>query len=332
MPLGSINGVTPVRSCPYGFYPGATCYQATVSCPGTTDIGLTYGVAAPSGIPRGTIVLFNGSGGTQAFGTGYGHHSYVATYLDAGYQIVQTAWDSDWEITSPQGSSGTKIAACRPATLMNYVHQNLYKGDGGMCAQGASAGSGAIAYSLTNYGSSDYLDKVELLSGPVFGDIEQGCMEPDAPAITVCSRGQYGCVGQSWSVKTQYVQGSQNGVSKWTGHKCQPGNGSTPATTNSAWKAMSLVDGTNAPSYSYPQTAMAGWLCSNGLNNSAAEAQFFYQKFTGRGQAAEFSVNRVDNCVGPEGVADGVVSSGKSGFIAITSDMTDPVAGCIKRH
>jgi hypothetical protein len=332
LPLGSLNGVTALRSCPYGFYPGASCYQATVSCPGTEDIGVTYSYSNPSGIPRGAIVMFNGSGGTEAFGTGYGQHSYVTTYLQAGYQVVQTAWDTDWEITSSQGSQGPKIAACRPATLLNYFHQNFYKGDGGMCSQGASAGSGALAYALSYYGSGDYLDKVELLSGPVFGDIEQGCEEPDGPSLTVCSRGQYGCVGQQWTLRPQYVQGAQNGVSKWTGHKCQPGNGATPSQTNSSWKAMSIVDGTNTPSFVYPQTAMAGWLCSNGLNNSAAQAQFYYQKFTSRGQAAEFSVTRIDNCTGPEGVGDGITPAGKSGFIAITSDMTDPVAGCIKRH
>src|SRR5271169_6071514 len=75
--LGSVSGVTPLRSCPYGFYRGASCYLATVSCPGTTDIQVTYGYSTPSGNPHGTIVMFDGAGGTEAYGTGDGQRSYA---------------------------------------------------------------------------------------------------------------------------------------------------------------------------------------------------------------------------------------------------------------
>ena len=58
-----------------------------------------------------------------------------------------------------------------------------------MCAQGFSAGSGALGYALAWYGaatSAEYhLDKVALLSGPVFSDIEQGCEDPIPPPQTV---------------------------------------------------------------------------------------------------------------------------------------------------
>jgi len=224
-----------------------------------------------------------------------------------------------------------KTAACRPATLLNFFHQNFYDGNGGMCAQGASAGSAAVAYSLTWYGASDYLDKVELLSGPVLSDISVGCSVPKVGALTVCSTGQFGCEGAPWADKPQYVQGAQIAVGEWTGHTCQATT-QTSAATNASWKAMSIVDGTLQANFFYAQTALAGWLCSNGVNNSAAEGQIFYQQFSSRAQTAEYSVTRVDGCGGSEGLEVGTTAAGKNGFVAISSDMTDPVAGCIKRH
>ena len=208
-------------------------------------------------------MLLRGAGGTEA-----GLNNYAATYLQSGFRILQTAWATQWEDTSLPTKS-VKTAACRAATLLNFFDQNFYEGNGGMCAQGFSAGSAEIAYSLTAYGSSNYLDKVELLSGPVFSDIAQGCMVPQAPPVTGCAPGQFGCVGAPWLDKPQYVAAIQPLVGILTGHKCQS---KTPTSLqdNATWKAMSIVDGTTAPSFVYPKTAMAGWLCSNASCNAVA--------------------------------------------------------------
>jgi hypothetical protein len=331
LPLGVVTRANKLSTCPQGYYPGATCFQATVTCPNTADISATYGYTNPSGIQRGTIVLFTGGGGTQPQPGQPGTANFVTNYLQAGYQTVQTAWATDWEDTG-FGAKSIKTAACRAATLLNYIYQTVYDHNGGMCAQGVSAGSGELAYALAWYGASGYLDKVELLSGPVFGDIEQGCMKPDASPLTVCPSGQFGCVGAAWQDPPQYVGGSEDAVSNWSGHKCQPVNKTTSAESNTSWKSMSIVDGTTGPSFSYPKTAMAGWLCSNGLNNSAAEGEYFYQKFSNNSQVADYSVTRINNCAGAEGVSAGTTPQGKLGLDAITADMTSPVAGCIKRH
>jgi len=59
LPLGSVNDVQPT-ACTAGFASGSTCHSATVSCPGVSDIAVTFGV---SGNPAaGTIVFINGSG------------------------------------------------------------------------------------------------------------------------------------------------------------------------------------------------------------------------------------------------------------------------------
>jgi hypothetical protein len=201
-----------------------------------------------------------------------------------------------------------------------------------MCAQGFSAGSGAVTYSLAWYGSAAYLDNVELLSGPPFGDIEQGCRVPIAPTVTVCAEGQYGCNGSPWQDSPAYVGGDEELVGPWSGwNVCNEGK-PTSAFENSDWKGMSIVDGTNDPSFVYPKTAMSGYLCSNintVQNNTAAQGNFFYLQFTDPAQTAQFSVTRIDHCTGPEGVTNGVTPQGTNGFDAITSSM---LSACIKRH
>jgi hypothetical protein len=332
LPLGVVTHADRVSACPSGYYPGATCYQATVTCPNTVDIAVTYGYTNPGGVPRGTVVLLNGADGTQPQPGPPATAGFDSNYLEAGYQIVQTAWASAWEDTGLPGAKSIKAASCRPATLLKYIYQTVYDHNGGMCAQGMSAGSGELAYSLAWYGASDYLDKVELLSGPVFGDVKQGCMKPDANPVTVCPSGQFGCVGESWQDQPQYIGGPKLSLGQWSGDQCQPRSKTTSIKSDASWKSMSIVDGSIGPNFSYPKTAMAGWLCSNGLNNSAAQGEFFYQKFTNPSQVANYSVTRIDNCYGPEGVSLGTTPQGELGLDAITADMTSTVAGCIKRH
>jgi hypothetical protein len=326
LPFGSVTGVNQLQSCPTGFSSGMSCFQAQMSCPNTDNIGFTYGFQDPAGNPSGTIVFLEGGDGTSASGSG----AYNSGYLDNGFRIVELAWDTAWELANASSSTSIKAAGCRPATFLNYVFQNLYRG-GGMCAQGDSAGSGAAAYSLAWYGAANFLDKVELLSGPVFGDIEQNCMVPNAPISTVCGDGQLGCNGAPWPDSPAYVGGDNTYLNNWTDDPTCNGGTTTSQASNQRWKAMSIVDGTDDPSFSYPQTAMAGWLCSNVdtiQNNSAAQGEFFYDQFTSFRQTAGYSVTRIDHCSGAEGVEDGVTPQGVMGLTAISRDM---IAGCFKR-
>jgi len=327
LPLGTVSNVSQMNSCPSGFLGGMTCFQAEMSCPKTTSLGFIYGFEDPTGTPNGTIVLLDGGSGTNANGS----EIYAEKYLESGFRVVEMVWDSGWEITGGTNAASIKTAACRPATFMNYVFQNFYR-NGGMCAQGDSAGSGAIAYSLAWYGAANILDKVELLSGPVFGDIEQGCMVPPAATSTVCPADQLGCNGAPWPDSPAYVGPDIAAINTWSGNPTCNGRTQTSHAANASWKAMSIVDGTDNPSFSYPHTAMAGWLCSNVAteqNNSAAQGEFFYQQFTSSRQIAGYSVTRIDHCSGTEGVSDGVTPQGENGTIAIGQDM---VSGCIKRH
>jgi hypothetical protein len=328
--LGTIDPrmVTKMDPCPDGYYAGMTCFRGELDgCQNADNLGFTYGYENPGEQPSGTIVFLEGSGGTSA----YVDPSYAQTYLRKGYQVVYLAWDTDWENTEGSAGSSIKDAACRPATFLQYVYQNVYT-RGGMCAQGASAGAGALGYSLAWYGSSSYLDNVELLSGPVFGNIEQGCVVPNPPKMTVCPYGELGCVGDPWYDSPSYVDGDETQVAGWSGIlSCNNGRTTSDA-DNDAWQAMSIVDGSSNPNFNYPKTSIAGWLCSDVdsiQNNSAAQGDYFYQQFITPNQTAGLTVTRINNCQGVEGVTQGETPSGESGFDAISNNMLD---ACSKHH
>jgi hypothetical protein len=314
LPLGRVN--LPVKSvtCPSHFNTGTECFSGTVSCPGTLDIGFTYGVVNRGGAD-GTIVFFNGQ-----YGTTVGFQNDVVAYTPPhhDFQTVQVMWKSAWEDTGNATGTDIKTAACRPATLLDWLlnQKNVYSG-GGFCAQGASAGSAALAYSLAEYRAWQYLSHVVLESGPVLSDISVGC-NPASKTQTVCPGNSCLTGGQgSWQDSPIYVDGAEGLVSNWTGatgqNKCVAGSKISSAQL-AAWKAMSIVDGLTGQSadavFSYPNTSITGWLCSKPpgcssaacQNNSAAQGDIFYQTVT-----TPVSVYRVNSCGGTEGIEAGTV-------------------------
>ena len=147
-----------------------SCASATLSgCRNVQDLNFTYGQLIPPGTVNGVVVFLDGGGGTTA-ALETDEYDMLQYYFAQGYGVVQIAWNSDWELTP---DANIQNAACRPATFLNYVYNNIYEpltdgrhgnSSAGMCAQGFSAGSAAIGYSLAYYGAGDYLDNVELLS------------------------------------------------------------------------------------------------------------------------------------------------------------------------
>jgi hypothetical protein len=106
-------------------------------------------------------VFFSDGDGTSPKGnadpdvTSYNILQYAEDYFADSYQVVQTAWDSEWEDPSGNDHGGSiGYAACRPATFLSWVNTNLYGpihqalSTAGMCVQGLSAGGGAGTYAL----------------------------------------------------------------------------------------------------------------------------------------------------------------------------------------
>ena len=86
-----------------------------------------------------------------------------------------------------------------------------------------------------------------------------------------------------------------------------------------------MDDGTNSPVFSYPATAVTGWLCrgvtTGSPNNSSSQGYLYYQA-VGANPPRTLNVWAVDGCPQAEGVAGGTVStSGVSGMTAVELDM-----------
>jgi len=365
LPLGqvTVSPSTPV-ACPSGFLSGTsygmTCYKATItSCNNTEDLGFTYGYATPSNQVLGTIVLLTGAGGQDANQESE-KPNFATFYFNQNYRVVQLAWDKDWEdATNGMTGSGVpahdiKAAACRPATFLRHVYDKIYTA-GGMCAQGYSGGSGALGYALAWYGAT-YLDKAELLSGPVFSDIEQGCVKP-APTspVTVCSGSPTWCqlgtppgppYQAPWPQSPTYSGHPMNSMKTWTGDgTCvsgDPNTGVTSATSNQKWLAMSIVDGTSNPSFSYPHTVVTGFVCattSSSMNNSSPEGWLFFDAPISAQQVALYAVQNCPNAEAVDGtgatvpaIIDLITGQPEDGLTAIRNDMTTGLGSCLSRH
>jgi hypothetical protein len=233
-----------------------------------------------------------------------------------------------------------KYEACRPASILNYVYTHIHGGatTGGMCAQGHSAGSAAMAYALAWYGAGSYLNDVVLTSGPVYANIEAGCQYPYSTQfknpIAVCPAGQFGCIGSSWTDSVQYL--ATDGTAKFVaGETNNPagncnnytGSGSATTSDDQNWHGMSVVS--SGANYSYPNTSLYAFLCATGQsqNNSAGQGQLFYQNFTSASQALNYNVYRVDNCGGSEKIWNGTTSDGSSAFTVSANAM---LTSCVK--
>lgn len=310
-------------------FPSETqCFSGTISCSNLysiADIGFTFGVRGVGG-SAGTIALFSHGDGTSLdFDS-----TFVESYNQQHFQTVEVVWQSSsggpapWE-QSVNGTGGTptviKQAACRPATLLNWIFSHIYS-TGGKCAEGISAGSAAIAYSMAQY-DVNYLDAVEFHSGPPLSDISKGCVPPNFPNATVCSEGfcHSGPPGQtgegSWMDTFKYSDGA-SGIDTWTSlpqPTCTQPNSFGPEYLN-----MSIVDGESDSTFHYPATAVSIWVCapagvSNSIclgsnpnpNNSAAEADYFADQIAMVGSARALNLYRVDQCSNDEDVGHGVV-------------------------
>ncbi len=287
---------------------GATCKQVTVTgCPGlaTSDaIEATLVVLEPSTTPVGTITHLSGGGGE-----GYQMNG-VSQYAAAGYRQVFVTWKTDWEQTA---SAGIKAAACRPATVFQWIFSepSLHASSrtNAFCGEGFSGGSGQLGYALATYGEGDIFDYVNELSGPPFARIDLGC-DGDAPATAqVC--------GATDTMKLPSM------LSSWENIKAPLTCGSTgvPQSELDRWKNDSIAIG---GVYDYPKTDVEFWDCTSNSTAVTAMAQIYEQLVVQSEGATPLTgyhcFTAADGCDG-EGLGQGDTQA--------TASM---IAGCKPRH
>lgn len=163
-PLGTVETIAD-QKCGGPF--GDRCLELIVACPGISKAALTLRVTG-TGI-GGTAVLTTAGKGQSPYRTNNesveGYENVVGmtdALLADGYRLAELIWKPPgvWD-----GLGGSITLACRPATMIRWVYDNLYEG-ALYLAQGASGGSAQIAFSLAYYGTDEILDLANLASGP----------------------------------------------------------------------------------------------------------------------------------------------------------------------
>lgn len=183
---------------------GDSCYNLRVSCPNllqTSDASLK--VSEPTGNPyAGTIVFATGWIGNWYWGDSMpisalpsdaniqaidSNNTDIITHLRAaGYRTVEIKWASNWFQGASGQTEGMARLACRPASIIRWVYDNLHQGDTSTpyCATGQSNGAAQVSYALAQYGLSTILDAVVNESGPNWARVDDHCIyNPSYPSL-----------------------------------------------------------------------------------------------------------------------------------------------------
>jgi hypothetical protein len=169
---------------------GDECHKFEITCPGVAAKAVGwYWVQRPTVAPRGAVVFFSGGGGDFYWSREKRSAGFLITrLLSDGFIVMQVRWGQAWENTSPGEIAGASVA-CRPATIIDYLHDTEYATEPGLveppgvgicgfCIGGPSGGSSQVAYALSHFGLDTELDGVFPISGPTHAAVEKGCI-PD---------------------------------------------------------------------------------------------------------------------------------------------------------
>ena len=170
--LGTFTlGTASQEGCPVGF----TCNNFTVTCPALAPIIGMIADQKPTVQSRGLVMFFSGDAGANFWSIdGPLTQPFFQLLLAQGYELVQINWgDNGWLEATSGVESGQEALACRPATAIQWVHDNLAQGR--FCITGNSAGASQITYAISSYGIA--ADVVVPTSGPPMAALSKGCLE-----------------------------------------------------------------------------------------------------------------------------------------------------------
>ena len=183
LPLGTLTVAGEGRRCPAG----SSCHVVEVTCPGLREpIQGFVSRAEPLGVSRGLVMFFGGGPGKQWYSAdGSDPHGVFSRLQSEGFEIVQVRWGGQGWLRAADGEEvGPAQLACRPATVVKWVHDTWYQelgvapdpGACGFCLTGNSGGASQITYALSHYGLADVVDAVVPTSGPPHVALAKGCV------------------------------------------------------------------------------------------------------------------------------------------------------------
>jgi hypothetical protein len=167
---------------------GGVCFALVVSCPELPDYTAYLKILNPTITATGTAVFVTGGGGNDLLELRPYGPIVVQQLLKSGYRIAEVTYGSPFNLSelgweTDANGAGVRAAACRFATIQQWVHDNVLDAGTPLCSAGNSAGAELIGQSLAHYGAADILAFAELSSGPPFGQLPYAC-ENTQPIIT----------------------------------------------------------------------------------------------------------------------------------------------------
>ncbi len=185
-PLGTLQVVSgQVNGCPREFQ----CENMQIlNCP---NVMLNqYGAIAesdPVGPARGVVVFIDGGGANEWWADVGTSGETFQWHLrdDDHFVIMELRFAVGWAVSEPGEQTGPAHVACRPATTIKWIHDNVYlplglhpwAGQCGFCVTGNSGGASAVAYGLPFYGLDTILDADIPTGGPDHAAITKACLE-----------------------------------------------------------------------------------------------------------------------------------------------------------
>lgn len=182
LPLGTVTVGSNSDRCP-----GEKCEAIEVSCPGLSKpIRGMVATTPASGPPRGVVMFFTGGPGKGWYaGDGSDTTAEFEQLQAEGFELVQVRWGGlGWLRATGEEQVGPAQLACRPATVIKWIHDTRYAGldidpkpgTCGFCLTGNSGGASQISYALTHYGLAEVVDALIPTSGPPHAQLAKGCL------------------------------------------------------------------------------------------------------------------------------------------------------------
>jgi hypothetical protein len=180
----STPGVDP--SCP----DGQVCRGFEVACPGVQSPARGYiATGSATGKARGVLMTFSGGGGLDYEFANTVEAGWLQQIRADGFTTVQVRWVDAWLYSSSGEDVGAHVLACRPASVIAWVHDttfapmntpSLAAGRCGFCLTGNSGGASEISYALSHYGLEGIVDGVFPTSGPPHAAMAKACRQVTA--------------------------------------------------------------------------------------------------------------------------------------------------------
>ncbi len=185
-PLGTVSLLS--GSDPQGA--GGVTQAFSVACPGVQRAARGFmRTVRPAGKANGVILFFSGGGGTGYWGRGERGAEFFRDLAREGKISVEVRWQDAWLSAAPGEQIGPARLACRPATIIRWAHDNLFRplgvtggalGSCGFCITGNSGGATQVSYALSHYGLDTILDAVVPSGGPPHAAMAKGCLRNPA--------------------------------------------------------------------------------------------------------------------------------------------------------